>query len=310
MNVHPDIQKVLDGRGVRQLSMMTVEEARTSHFEGATAGPPGPDMAEVSDERIADVRVRVYRPVAATGAALVYFHGGGWVLGSIETHDRQCRQLADGSGATVFNVDYRRAPEDPFPAAYDDALAVTQWVLEAGASLGVDSARVGLAGDSAGGNLAAAVALACRETSAPSILAQLLVSPAVDAEMTSASYDENADGPFLSKRKWPGSTATTKGTTMPRTGDCRRFMPRTYPGCRRPWSSRPSSTRFEMKARPTPMGWPMRGCKQLRFATPASPMGSSVGPIGPNRADSSWRRPPSGFGSNSRSMARSVRDCR
>jgi acetyl esterase len=201
MTVHPDIQKVLDARGVRRLSTMTVEEARASHFEGATAGPPGPDMAEISDERIADVRVRLYRPSGATGAAIVYFHGGGWVLGSIETHDRQCRQLAHGSGATVFNVDYRRAPDHPFPAAYDDAFAVTRQVLEGGASLGVDSTRVGLAGDSAGGNLAAAVALACRSSAGPDILAQLLVYPAVDAEMTSASYDENADGPFLSKNE-------------------------------------------------------------------------------------------------------------
>ncbi len=198
MTVHPDIQKVLDARGVRRLSMMTVEEARASHFEGATAGPPGPDMDDVSDLSIADVRVRRYRPVEATGAAIVYFHGGGWVLGSIETHDRQCRQLAHGSGATVFNVDYRRAPEHPFPAAYDDALVVTRHVLEAGASLGVDPNRVGLAGDSAGGNLAAAVAIGSRNSVGPDIRAQLLIYPAVDAEMTSASHHENADGPFLS----------------------------------------------------------------------------------------------------------------
>lgn len=201
MTVHPDIQKVLDARGPRGLSTMTVEEARASHFEGATAGPPGPDIDGVSDEWLADVRVRVYRPAGATGAAIVYFHGGGWVLGSIETHDRQCRQLAGGSGATVFNVEYRRAPEYPFPAAYDDAFAVTRQVLELGASLGVDSNRVGLAGDSAGGNLAAAVALGCRGAASPDIRAQLLVYPAVDAEMTSASYDENASGPFLSRKE-------------------------------------------------------------------------------------------------------------
>lgn len=199
MPVHPDIQNVLDARGARRLSTMTVEEARANHFEASTAGPPGPDMAEIHDDFMAGVRVRRYRPVGATGAAVVYFHGGGWVLGSIETHDRQCRQLAHGSGATVFNVDYRRAPEHPFPAAYEDALAVTRQVLESGGSLGVDPTRVGLAGDSAGGNLAAAVALGCREGTGPHLRAQLLVYPAVDAEMTSRSFEENADGPFLTR---------------------------------------------------------------------------------------------------------------
>jgi acetyl esterase len=196
---HPDVQKVLDARGEFNLPSLSVEAARAGHLAGSTAGPKGPDMDSVEDVHIADVPVRVLRPPEATGGALVFFHGGGWVLGSVETHDRQCRQLAAASGATVFNVDYRLAPEHRFPAAYDDALAVTQHVLEAGEAFGIDPTRVAVGGDSAGGNLAAATAIGLRRSDTPALLCQLLIYPAVDAEMSSASFEENADGPFLTR---------------------------------------------------------------------------------------------------------------
>jgi acetyl esterase len=124
---------------------------------------------------------------------VVYFHGGGWVLGGLDSIDRTCRLLADGADLTVVNVDYRLAPEHPFPAAFDDALAVTRWAVDGGGDLGIDGARVGVAGDSAGGNLAAAVALACRSA----VAAQLLVYPAVDATMSSASAQSYVEGPGL-----------------------------------------------------------------------------------------------------------------
>ncbi|MCP5035787.1 MAG: alpha/beta hydrolase, partial [Actinomycetia bacterium] len=177
----------------------TIEEARASHAEGAAARPPGPVLDEVTDTTIDGVPVRIYWPADTAGAALVYFHGGGWALGSVDTHDQQCRLLADGSGATVFSVDYRLAPEHPFPAAFEDAVAVTSTVLAGGARFAIDPTRVGVAGDSAGGNLAAAVTIACRDLGLPPLRAQILVYPAVDAEMSSASYVENEDGPFLSK---------------------------------------------------------------------------------------------------------------
>lgn len=198
MPVHPDVQRILDARGPVQLSSIPVDEARAAHLAGATAGPVGPAMDEVDDVVLAEVPVRIYRPAGADGSAVVFFHGGGWVLGSIETHDRQCRQLAEGTGATVVNVGYRLAPEHPFPAAYDDALAVTRHILGGAQAPTMDPTRVALAGDSAGGNLAAAVALACRDLEGPELRAQLLVYPAVDANMTSASITENGAGPFLS----------------------------------------------------------------------------------------------------------------
>jgi len=202
-SLHPDIQRILEARGPRRFWTMPVDEARAGHASAAQAGPSGPQMAEISEVPLRgtggeDVPVRIYRPAGATGSALVYFHGGGWVLGSIDTHDRLCRNLAEGSGATVFNVGYRLAPEHPFPAAYDDAFAVTCRVLGSGADLGIEPGRVGVAGDSAGGNLAAAVAIGVRDLDLHRLRAQLLVYPAVDAEMTSPSYRLNLDGLFLS----------------------------------------------------------------------------------------------------------------
>lgn len=195
--VHPDVQKILDARPARDFSTVTVAEARAAHLAGATAGPPGPDMAQVADAELAGVPVRRYEPADYSGATVVYFHGGGWVLGSRDTHDRQCRQLAAGSGAAVISVDYRLAPEHPFPAAFDDAVAVTEAALAGG--LSTEPSRIAVAGDSAGGNLAAAVCLALREHEGPSLRGQLLVYPAVDAEMSFDSQDENSSGPFLSR---------------------------------------------------------------------------------------------------------------
>lgn len=195
--VHPDVQKILEARPARDFSTVTVDEARAAHRAGATAGPPGPDMADVVDTELAGVAVRRYEPADSSGGTAVYFHGGGWVLGSLDTHDRQCRQLAAGSGAAVISVDYRLAPEHPFPAAFDDAVAVTEAVLAGG--LGADTSRVVVAGDSAGGNLAAAVCMALRAHDGPSLRGQMLVYPAVDAEMSFPSQDENSSGPFLSR---------------------------------------------------------------------------------------------------------------
>ncbi len=199
MPIHPDIAQLLEARARGDLSSMSVAEARAAHLAGATAGPAGPEMGEVTDVTLADVPVRIYRPRdGANGGTLVYFHGGGWVLGSIDTHDRQCRNLAAGSGATVVNVGYRLAPEHPFPAALDDALAVTEHVFTHSDELAVDPTRIVVGGDSAGGNLAAAVAIARRTSNGPALRGQLLVYPALDATMASASFSENGAGPFLS----------------------------------------------------------------------------------------------------------------
>jgi acetyl esterase len=197
MPIHPDIKPILEARGAGRVSDQSVADARAGHAAGSAARPSGPTMVEVSDTEISDVAVRIYRPTDATGAGVIFFHGGGWVLGSVDTHDQQCRLLADTSGATLISVDYRLAPEHQFPAAFDDSAAVTNAVLADGDRFGIDSQRLAVAGDSAGGNLAAAVAIDNRSSTHP-LKAQLLIYPAVDATMASPSYLENADGPFLS----------------------------------------------------------------------------------------------------------------
>lgn len=195
VTLHPEVKAITDTVPARNFADGTIKAARAVHAAGAAARPPGPDMAAVEDGELAGVAVRVYRPDHADGSATVFFHGGGWVLGSIETHDGPCRYLAAGSRTTVISVEYRLAPEAPFPAALDDALAVTRAVL-AGDVDGVDTQRVLVAGDSAGGNLAAVVAIELRGF-APALMGQLLIYPAVDAGMGHPSVAEFGSGPFL-----------------------------------------------------------------------------------------------------------------
>jgi len=149
------------------------------------------------------IPLRVYRPAGATAGtplpALVYFHGGGWVIGDLDTHDVQCRQLTAEAGITVVAVDYRLAPEHKFPAAVDDAWAATRWVAEHGSELGVDARRLAVAGDSAGGNLAAVVALLARDAGAPAIALQVLVYPVTDIGAETRSYRDFADGYLLTR---------------------------------------------------------------------------------------------------------------
>lgn len=164
--------------------------------------PPKPEMGVVRDFTIAGsqgpLTLREFRPKGLSEQrdlpALLYFHGGGWVIGDIDTHDTLCRQLSDGSGAAVYSVNYAKAPEHPFPAAVDDALLATRHVIGAHAQLGIDPARVGTAGDSAGGNLATVVAQALRgETDTPLAL-QLLIYPVTDLRLGTPSYARYAEG--------------------------------------------------------------------------------------------------------------------
>ncbi|MDX3852389.1 alpha/beta hydrolase [Streptomyces sp. AK02-01A] len=146
-------------------------------------GPAGP------------VPVRLYHPRPGTVLPIVvYFHGGGWMTGSIDHMDPVCRNLAEETEAVVLNTGYRLAPEHPFPAALDDARAVTAWAAANGASFGGDAARLAVAGDSAGANLATVVAALARDTGGPRIAHQLLICPALDTAMDTESYRELADG--------------------------------------------------------------------------------------------------------------------
>jgi acetyl esterase len=166
--------------------------------------PPGDDVAHVEDRDIPGpagaIPVRVYRPAGtAPLPVLVYFHGGGWVIGSLDSHDPVCRALANAVPAVVVSVGYRLAPEHRFPAAVDDCVAATRWAAANATSLGGDPTRLAIGGDSAGGNLAAVVALVAREQDGPRIRHQMLVYPVTDPAMDTASYRENAHGFFLTE---------------------------------------------------------------------------------------------------------------
>jgi acetyl esterase len=143
------------------------------------------------------VPLRLYRPPSAgVKPVLVYFHGGGWTIGDLETHDVLCRQLANASGCALLSVDYRLGPEHRFPAAADDALAATRWARREAAALGIDAARIAVGGDSAGGNLAAVVAIALRDAGEAAAF-QLLIYPATDMRALAPSHTANAQGYLL-----------------------------------------------------------------------------------------------------------------
>jgi len=141
-------------------------------------------------------RARIYTPAQKSSGALVWFHGGGFVLGSIESHDGICRKLADAAGVTVISIDYRLAPEHRFPAAFDDAVAATRWAIANAASLGFDPRKVAVGGDSAGGNLTAVTTRALARDDAP-VAFQLLVYPAVDLTRAEPSHRSFAEGYLL-----------------------------------------------------------------------------------------------------------------
>ena len=169
-------------------SEMPPAEARDVFASFRAVFGRGPEVELVEDRDIAGVPCRVYVPDAAAGA-IVYFHGGGWVLGDVETHDTMCRRLADAAAAAVVSVDYRRPPEHPFPAPLDDCVAVTQAVFtNAAGELPVG--RVAVAGDSAGGNLAAGVVQ--RLAGSVDLAAAALLYPVLDASMSSDSYRQFA----------------------------------------------------------------------------------------------------------------------
>ncbi|SNR94710.1 acetyl esterase [Geodermatophilus saharensis] len=206
MPTHPQAQAFLDMvADAPPLDTCTVEENRAQLAAVVPlTGVPAP-LADVRDTTLpgpaGPVPVRVYRPGTDDGLpAVAYFHGGGWVLCDLDTHDTTCRDIARYAGAVVVSVDYRRAPEAPFPAAYDDCLAVTRALLDDSAGLGTDPARVAVAGDSAGGNLAAGVAQALRDAR-PGLAHQVLVYPLTDARTgRTASYRTYGEGHFLTHR--------------------------------------------------------------------------------------------------------------
>lgn len=172
---------------------------------GSLAGPERA-LAKVEGRTIigpdGEIPVRIYTPrvPASSHPVIVYYHGGGWVIGDLESHDRPLRVLADDAAAIVVSVDYRLAPENRFPAAYDDAVCAAQWVFSHATSFGGDPTRVAVAGDSAGGNLAAAVAQALHHLDGPAPVLQWLLYPVTDLADESPSYETFADGFFLTRK--------------------------------------------------------------------------------------------------------------
>ena len=207
--LHPQARALLDfieASGVPATHTLTPAEARAFYRERRAATQPAPpEVAEVRALRASgprgDIPLRLYRPAGTAGAqalpALVYFHGGGWVIGDLDTHDALCRELANGAGCAVISVDYALGPEQRFPAAVDDALAATRWVHGQAAALGVDAHRLAVGGDSAGGNLAAVVAIAARDAGDLPLAFQLLIYPATDMRRGHASHASNGQGYLL-----------------------------------------------------------------------------------------------------------------
>lgn len=162
--------------------------------------PAGVETQDVSLLPDAPCTVRVYRPAGTKGAvlpALLFLHGGGWVLGDLDSHDSVCRHLAAGAGCVVVAVDYRLAPEHPFPAALDDSLSALRWLVREAGELGVDPSRIALGGDSAGANLAAVASLSAGQDGIAAPLLQILLYPVCDLAAQSPSYDRNGTGYIL-----------------------------------------------------------------------------------------------------------------
>jgi len=207
MAVDPQVAFVLDlviKSGRPAYNTLSPKEARQLFRETRPASTPQPPaIGTVRDLSADGVPVRVYRPAGVPDAtrlpALVFFHGGGWVIGDLETHDVLCRQLTAEAGITVVAVDYRLAPEHKFPASADDAWTATKWVAAHAGELGVDAAKLAVGGDSAGGNLAAVVALQARDAGAPKISLQVLLYPVTDVGAETQSYRDLADGYLLTR---------------------------------------------------------------------------------------------------------------
>ena len=188
--------------GVPQMETLSVGDARRLMAAMAVARPPGPDVGEITDGVLrgaaGPLPYRLYRPASpGPHPIVVYFHGGGWVLGDLDADDPFCRDICVRSDAVVVSVDYRHAPEARFPAAADDGFAALRWIAANADALGADASRIAVCGWSAGGNIAAVACRMARDAGGPAIAGQVLVTPVTDCDLTRASYVENADGYVL-----------------------------------------------------------------------------------------------------------------
>ena len=208
MSIHPLAKEFLDARtaaGTRPVDELTPDEARAQANAMISLLGPGEAVEQVRDGSVpgahGEIPIRIYTP-AGSGPfpLLVWFHGGGWVIGNLDTTDITCRLLANGGGCIVVSVNYRHAPEHNFPAAPEDCYAATQWVAAHATELNGDGQRIAVGGASAGGNLAAAVTLMARDRGDPHVIFQLLMVPVTDFNLDSGSYKSNAEGYGLTRQ--------------------------------------------------------------------------------------------------------------
>ena len=203
--VQPDVAMVLQMMAAMNLpafDSLPVEQARALLAQLSAARPPGPAVGEVIDGTLpgaaGPLAYRLYRPASpGPHPVVVYFHGGGWVLGSQDSDDPLCRDLCSRADALIVSVNYRHAPEARFPAAADDGLAAVRWVAAHAAQLGGIPGELAVAGWSAGANVAAVACQGARDAGGPAISGQLLLTPVTDCRMDTPSYVENADGYVL-----------------------------------------------------------------------------------------------------------------
>ncbi len=210
--LHPQARALLDLMELRQVPpthTLSPADARSFYRDRRALTQPEPRPVASVQELQADgphgpITLRLYRPAATPPAqptlpVLVYFHGGGWVIGDLDTHDTLCRQLANQAGCAVMAVDYRLGPEFRFPCAVDDCIAATRWCRNHAHRLALDPTRIAVGGDSAGGNLAAVVALTARDAGDPPLRFQLLIYPATDMRRQAPSHTTNGQGYLLTR---------------------------------------------------------------------------------------------------------------
>jgi len=209
MALHPQVVALLERASKSPLpAYYDVPPAVARRLYRDTRGALTPDPPAVESVQLlmapGPVPVRAYRPKGAGKdevlPALVYFHGGGWVIGDLDTHDVVCRTLANGARCAVFSVEYRKAPESPFPAAVDDCFSALSFVFSSSNSLKINSKQIAVAGDSAGGNLAAVMALMARDAGGPAISFQVLIYPGCDQRMAHPSIKRNGEGYLLTEK--------------------------------------------------------------------------------------------------------------
>ena len=207
MPLDPQAQKVVDALAALILKAFkdsTPAEARESMRTRTAALGPFEDVAAVADHRVpvtgGEITVRVYQPGGlGPHPVLVFYHGGGWVIGDLHTHDGLCRSLTNAARCAVLSVDYRLAPESKYPVAVEDSYAALLWIAANADRLGIDRRRIAVGGDSAGGNLATVMALVARDRKGPRLALQVLIYPVTDHDLDTRSYRENATGYVLTR---------------------------------------------------------------------------------------------------------------